>query len=157
MTFTVLHNRDHKVSQSVAFLMHCKTVTTLLRIRVGGHFVISNHKESWISLCHSIGQPSEIFIPKGSNNGTWILKVANECLLSGQNSPLYFSHLLLCFPFVFYFFFFLHAFSMNQWWSSTWAWEFSLCAQTRGHVRSHLPSWSVGGCEGQNLGSRYQW
>ena len=41
MRFTVLHNRDHKVSQSVAFFMHCKAITILLRIRVRGHFVMS--------------------------------------------------------------------------------------------------------------------
>ena len=40
MRFTVFHNRHHKVSQSVSFFMHCKTVTILLRIRVRGHFVM---------------------------------------------------------------------------------------------------------------------
>ena len=44
MRFTVLHNRHHKVSQSVPFFMHCKTVTILLKLRVRGHFVMSNTK-----------------------------------------------------------------------------------------------------------------
>ena len=41
MRFMVLHNRHHKVSQSVSFFMHRKTVTVLLRIRARGHFVMS--------------------------------------------------------------------------------------------------------------------
>ena len=41
MRFVVLHNRHHKVSQSVSFFMHRKTVTILLRIRARGHFVMS--------------------------------------------------------------------------------------------------------------------
>ena len=41
MRFTVLHNRPHKVPQSISFFMHCKTLTILLRIRAGGHFVMS--------------------------------------------------------------------------------------------------------------------
>ena len=56
MRFTVLHNRDHKVSQSVAFFVHCKTVTILLRIRVGGHFVISitkNHESHYVTVLDS--------------------------------------------------------------------------------------------------------
>ena len=47
MRFTVLHNRHHKVLQSVPFFMRRKTVTILLRIRVRGHFVMSftkNHE-----------------------------------------------------------------------------------------------------------------
>ena len=44
MRFMVLHNRHHKVSQSVPFFMQHKTVTILLRIRVRGHFVMSNTK-----------------------------------------------------------------------------------------------------------------
>ena len=31
MRFTVLHNRHHKVSQSVPFFMHCKTVTIFVK------------------------------------------------------------------------------------------------------------------------------
>ena len=41
MRFLVRHNRHHKVSQSVPHFMSRKTVTTFLRIKVGGHFVIS--------------------------------------------------------------------------------------------------------------------
>ena len=41
MRFLVRHNRHHKVSQSVPHFMSCKTVTTFLRIKVGGHFVMS--------------------------------------------------------------------------------------------------------------------
>ena len=41
MRFMVLHNRHHKVSQSVSFFMHRKTVTILLRIWARGHFVMS--------------------------------------------------------------------------------------------------------------------
>jgi len=41
MRFTLLHNRHHKVPQSVSIFMHCKTVPILLRIRVRGHFVMS--------------------------------------------------------------------------------------------------------------------
>ena len=46
MRFMVLHNRHHKVSQSVPFFMHHKTVTILsrIRVRVRGHFVTSNTK-----------------------------------------------------------------------------------------------------------------
>ena len=41
MRFLVRHNRHHKVSQSVLYFMSRKTVTTFLRIKVGGHFVMS--------------------------------------------------------------------------------------------------------------------
>ena len=41
MRFLVRHNRHHKVSQSVPHFMSRKTVTTFLRIKVGGHFVMS--------------------------------------------------------------------------------------------------------------------
>ena len=49
----VLHNRHHKVSQSVPFFMHCKIVTILLRIRVRGHFVMSitkNHESYYVTV-----------------------------------------------------------------------------------------------------------
>ena len=52
MRFTVLHNRHHKVSQSVLF-MYCKTITILLRIRVRGHFVMSitkNHECHYVTV-----------------------------------------------------------------------------------------------------------
>ena len=51
MRFTVLHHRHHKVSQSVPFFMHCKTVTILLRVR--GHFVMSftkNHESHYFTV-----------------------------------------------------------------------------------------------------------
>ena len=51
--FTVLHNRHHKVSQSVPFFMQCTTVTILLRIRVRGHFVMSitkNHEYHYVTV-----------------------------------------------------------------------------------------------------------
>ena len=41
MRFMVLHNKHHKVSQSVSFFMHRKTVTILLRITARGLFVMS--------------------------------------------------------------------------------------------------------------------
>ena len=41
MRFLVRHNRHHKVSQSVPHFMFRKTVSTFLRIKVGGHFVMS--------------------------------------------------------------------------------------------------------------------
>ena len=41
MRFLVRHNRHNKVSQSVPHFMFRKTVTTFLRIKVGGHFVMS--------------------------------------------------------------------------------------------------------------------
>ena len=41
MRFLVRHIRHHKVSQSVPHFMSRKTVTTFLRIKVGGHFVMS--------------------------------------------------------------------------------------------------------------------
>ena len=41
MRFLIRHNRHHKVSQSVPHFMFRKTVTTFLRIKVGGHFVMS--------------------------------------------------------------------------------------------------------------------
>ena len=43
----ILHNRHHKVSQSVPFFMRHKAVTILLTIRIRGHFVMSvtkNHE-----------------------------------------------------------------------------------------------------------------
>ena len=52
MRFTVLYSRYLKVSQSVPFFMHCKTVTILLRIRVRGHFVMSitkNHESHYVT------------------------------------------------------------------------------------------------------------
>ena len=79
MTFTVLHNRDHKVSQSVAFFMHCKTVTILLRIRVGGHFVISitkNHESHYVTV---LDNPQRFSFRKDPTTGRefwkWQLKV----------------------------------------------------------------------------------
>ena len=44
MRFLVRHNRHHKVSQSVPLFKSRKTVTIFLRIRVGGHFVMSTVK-----------------------------------------------------------------------------------------------------------------
>ena len=41
MRFLVRHNRHHKVSQSVPLCKSRKTVTIFLRIKVGGHFVMS--------------------------------------------------------------------------------------------------------------------
>ena len=51
--FRVLHNRHHKVSQSVPFFMHCKTVTISLRIGVRGHSVMSitnNHESHYVAV-----------------------------------------------------------------------------------------------------------
>ena len=53
MRFMVLHNRHHKVSQSVPFFMRHKTVTILLTIRVRGHFVMSvtkNHESHYVAV-----------------------------------------------------------------------------------------------------------
>ena len=53
MRFMVLHNRHHKVSQSVSFFMCHKTVTVLLTIRVRGHFVMSvkkNHESHYVTV-----------------------------------------------------------------------------------------------------------
>ena len=53
MRFTVLHNRHHKVSQSVPFFMHCKTVTILLGFVVRGHFLMSittNHESHYVTV-----------------------------------------------------------------------------------------------------------
>ena len=53
MRFTVLHKRHLKVSQSVPFIMHCKTVTILLTIRVRRHFVMSitkNHEPHYVTV-----------------------------------------------------------------------------------------------------------
>ena len=53
MRFTLLHNRHHKVSQSVSFFMHCKTDAIFLRIRVRGHFVMSitkNHESHYVAV-----------------------------------------------------------------------------------------------------------
>ena len=53
MRFTVLLNRHHKVSQSVPFFMHCKTVPILLRIKVRGYFVMSiikNHESHFVTV-----------------------------------------------------------------------------------------------------------
>ena len=41
MRFLVRHNRHHKVSQSVPLFKSRKTVTIFLRVKVGGHFVMS--------------------------------------------------------------------------------------------------------------------
>ena len=48
--FTLHHSRHYKVSQSVPFFIHCKTITILLRIRVRGHFAMSitkNHESHY--------------------------------------------------------------------------------------------------------------
>ena len=61
MRFTLLHNRHHKVSQSVSFFMHCKTVTILLRIRVRGHFVMSitkNHESHYVAVLDNPPPPT---------------------------------------------------------------------------------------------------
>ena len=53
MKFTVLQNRHHKESQSVAFFMHCKTVTILLGIWVRGHLMMSitkNHESHYVTV-----------------------------------------------------------------------------------------------------------
>ena len=53
LRFTVLHNKHHKVSQSVLFFMHCKTVTILLKIKVSGHFVMcitENHESHCVTV-----------------------------------------------------------------------------------------------------------
>ena len=49
MRSTVLHNGHHKVS----FVMDCKAITILLRIRVRGHFVMSiteNHEFHYVTV-----------------------------------------------------------------------------------------------------------
>ena len=46
------HNRHHKVSQSVPLFKSRKTVTIFLRIKVGGHFVMSIVK---CHECHYVG------------------------------------------------------------------------------------------------------
>ena len=56
MRFTALHNRHHKVLQSVPFFMHCKTVTILLRIRVRAHFAMSitkNHESHYVTVLNN--------------------------------------------------------------------------------------------------------
>ena len=56
MRFMVLHNRHHKVSQSVPFFMCHKTVTILLTIRVRGRFVMSvtkNHESHYVTVLHN--------------------------------------------------------------------------------------------------------
>ena len=61
MRFMVLHNRHHKVSQSVPFLMHHKTVTILTRIGVRGHFVVSNtkyHESHYVTVLDNPLKPS---------------------------------------------------------------------------------------------------
>ena len=48
-----IHNKHHKVSQSVPFFMHCKTVTILLKIKVSGHFVMcitENHGSHYVTV-----------------------------------------------------------------------------------------------------------
>ena len=53
MRFTVLNKRHYKVSQSVPFFMHCKTITVLLRIRVRGHLVMyitKNHESHYVTV-----------------------------------------------------------------------------------------------------------
>ena len=78
--------------------MHCKTITILLRIRAGGHFVKSitkNHESHYVTVLENPQHESLYWdFNRERNNGKWTLKVANECLLSGQNSPLSF---LICF------------------------------------------------------------
>ena len=68
MRFTVPHNKHHKVSQSVRFFMHCKTVTILLSIRVRGHILMSitkNHESRYVT-----EQPSRpgLNSPRGCSN-----------------------------------------------------------------------------------------
>ena len=56
MKFTVLHNRHHKVSQSVPFFMYCETVTISLWIGVRGHFVMSitnNHESHYVTVLNN--------------------------------------------------------------------------------------------------------
>ena len=67
MRFMLLHNRHHKVSQSVSFFMHCKTVTILLRIRVRGHFVMSitkNHESHYVAVLDNPRKVKEIALKK---------------------------------------------------------------------------------------------
>ena len=53
MRFLVRHNRHHKVSQSVPLFKSRKTVTIFLRIKVGGHFVMSivtSHESHYVGV-----------------------------------------------------------------------------------------------------------
>ena len=57
MRFMVLHNRHHKVSQSVSFFMHRKTITILLRIWARGHFVMSitkTHESHYVGVLDNL-------------------------------------------------------------------------------------------------------
>ena len=58
MRFLVRHNRHHKVSQSVPLFKSRKTVTIFLRIKVGGHFVMS------IVKCHESHYVGVLDIPQ---------------------------------------------------------------------------------------------
>ena len=76
MRFMVLYNRHHKVSQTVPFFMHPKTVTMLLRIRIRGHSVMSikkNHECHYVTVLkftfvdnleYIISFPYSVFIHK---------------------------------------------------------------------------------------------
>ena len=80
--FTVLHNRHHKVSESVPFFVHCKTVT-ILRIRVRGHFVMSitkNHKSYDVTV---LDNPlTSLNAPVRENDVTIVSLVVNSQLFS---------------------------------------------------------------------------
>ena len=61
MRFLVRHNRHHKVSQSVPLFKSRKTVAIFLRIKVGGHFVMS------IVTCHESHYVGVLDNPRISN------------------------------------------------------------------------------------------
>ena len=71
MRFMVLHNRHHKVSQSVLFFMQHKTVTILLRITVRGHFVMCNtkcHESHYVTVLDNPPMTHTIMNQMGENH-----------------------------------------------------------------------------------------
>ena len=82
MRFMVLHNRHHKVSQSVSFFMQRKTVTILLRIRARGHFVMSitnTHESHYVRV---LDNPLEFCLLKWTPvNGSYSFQVLSIIVL----------------------------------------------------------------------------
>ena len=64
MRFLVRNNRHHKVSQSVPLFKSRKTVAIFLRIKVGGHFVMSIvkcHKSHYVGVLDNPHRSCKIF------------------------------------------------------------------------------------------------
>ena len=85
MRFMVLHNRHHKVSQSVSFFMHRKTVTILLRIRARGDFVMSitkTHESHYVGVLDNPRHSNQLSY-EATDVGSWSFVNSNEPVKNG--------------------------------------------------------------------------